>query len=162
MTAGGGMVANATGTLALLAIGALVAYICVLWIALGFYVVRDVRRRSSSRLLLAFSLLLGLFPPFLGALIYLAVRPPRTLEDEKALAIEEQLLLDANQENGAVRPCPYCGREIEHDFILCPYCRTQFARWCANCSRVLRLGWAVCPYCAEEVGAHQLTRAGRQ
>jgi RNA polymerase subunit RPABC4/transcription elongation factor Spt4 len=51
------------------------------------------------------------------------------------------------------RPCPTCGREIELDFVICPYCRTQFARRCRACQRWLRLGWRVCPYCAEEVSA---------
>ncbi|MBV8199606.1 MAG: zinc ribbon domain-containing protein, partial [Acidobacteria bacterium] len=103
---------------------------------------------------------LGFVPPFLGALVYIVLRPPLTLEEERALAIEEQALLEPSLDGaGPARPCPTCGREIEADFIVCPYCRTQFARRCTNCERALRLGWAVCPYCANEVGTAPLTRS---
>ena len=72
-----------------------------------------------------------------------------------------QLLLDIDNDTMELRPCPSCGREIEADFIVCPHCRTQFARRCHGCDRVLRLGWGVCPYCAEEVGHAPLGRATR-
>ncbi len=143
--------------------GALVAaviYLVVLWIALVFYVWRDARRRSTSLFFVAFATLLSLLP-FLGPLVYLVLRPPRTLEEERALALEEQALLEPPVEGPPTRGCPTCGREIEQEFIVCPYCRTQFARRCTACDRSLRLGWSVCPYCATEVGAHTLTRAGR-
>ena len=143
------------------AIVALAIYIIVLWIALAFYVLRDARRRSHSWLFAGLASLLGLVPPFLGPLVYLVVRPPRTLDEEKAMQLEENAFTEPEQEELGSRPCPTCGRDVEQDFILCPYCRTQFARRCSGCERPLRLGWGVCPYCGTEVGAHALTRAGR-
>lgn len=138
---------------------AFVAYLIVLWIALVFYVWRDARRRSRSIFFVAFATLVALLP-FLGPLVYLVLRPPLTLEEERALELEEQALAERPPDGVPTRPCPTCGREIEQEFILCPYCRTQFARRCTSCERSLRLGWSVCPYCATEVGAHSLTRAG--
>lgn len=137
------------------------AYVSALYVALAFFVWRDARRRSDSVLFHLFALLLGFLPPFLGPLIYLVVRPPTTLDEERALALEEQSLLEVDDDATAVRPCPSCGREIEADFIVCPHCRTHFARRCRACDRVLRLGWPVCPYCAEEVGHAPLGRATR-
>lgn len=147
-------------TVSLLVIGivAVVGYVAVLWVATAFFVWRDARRRSSSIAFQLLALLLGFIPPFLGALIYLVIRPPRTLDEERAFMLEEQSLLDVDDDAIAVRPCPSCGREIEAEFIVCPYCRTQFARRCGACDRVLRLGWAVCPYCSEEVGHAPLGR----
>jgi RNA polymerase subunit RPABC4/transcription elongation factor Spt4 len=87
-----------------------------------------------------------------GLLLYLVLRPPHTLDEERALLLEEQALTEGPAEVVS-RPCPTCGREIELDFVICPYCRTQFARRCRACQRWLRLGWRVCPYCAEEVSA---------
>jgi len=135
-----------------------VAYVGAFWIALAFFVVRDAQRRSTSLAFTIFAGLLGFFPPFLGALIYRIIRPPHTLEEERSFALEEQALRDATTEEPRWRPCPNCGRENEKDFVICPYCRTQFARQCGGCGRVLRLGWDVCPFCAEEVGVHTLRR----
>jgi RNA polymerase subunit RPABC4/transcription elongation factor Spt4 len=136
-------------------------YVTVLYVAVAFWVVRDARRRSESILFALFAALLGLGLPFLGVLIYLVVRPPRTLDEERALLLEEQALQEEEMaESPSSRPCPTCGREIEPDFVICPYCRTQFARRCHNCGKWLRLGWHVCPYCADEVGVQSL-RSGR-
>ena len=143
------------------AIVAVAIYLIVLWIALAFYVARDARRRSRSWLFTGLAALLGLIPPFLGPLVYLVIRPPQTLDENRAFHLEEQAFLDPEPDGIGSRPCPTCGREIEPDFIVCPYCRTQFARRCTACDRSLRLGCSVCPYCATEVGAHSLSRAGR-
>jgi RNA polymerase subunit RPABC4/transcription elongation factor Spt4 len=150
-------------SLSLLALGvvALAGYVAVLWVATAFFVWRDARRRSASTTFQLLALLLGFVPPFLGPLVYLVIRPPSTLDEERALSLEEQSLLELDNDALAMRPCPSCGKEIEADFIVCPYCRTQFARRCNACDRVLRLGWGVCPYCAEEVGHAPLGRVTR-
>lgn len=150
-----------TTSLIILGVGAIVAYVVVLWVALAFFVWRDARRRSDSVVFQLVALLLGFIPPFLGPLVYLVIRPPRTLDEQRALELEEQSLLDLEKDAIPVRPCPSCGKEIETEFIVCPYCRTQFARRCGSCDRVLRLGWGVCPYCAEEVGHAPIGRASR-
>lgn len=137
---------------------ALTAYLAVLWIALAFYVVRDARRRSGSLSFVALATALGFLPPFLGALVYLVVRPPRTLDEERALELEEQALRETPEPDVVTKPCLSCGKEIESDFVVCPYCRTQFARRCQNCQRSLHLGWPLCPYCAAEVGTTKVTR----
>ena len=134
---------------------AVVGYFAVLWIALAYWVVRDSRLRTDSIGFTIFSAFLVLGLPYLGTLIYLVVRPPHTLDEERALELEAAALVDPP----AVvteRPCPTCGREIEKDFVMCPYCRTQFARRCRSCGRWLRLGWRLCPYCAEDVGLQSL------
>ena len=154
------VVADTAGILALSAV-AIAVYLAVLWIALAFYVFRDARRRSISAPFLGFATALGFVPPFLGALIYLVVRPPRTLDEERALELEEQALREVPDDEPRTRSCPSCGKEIETSFVLCPYCRTQFSRRCSGCGNALRLGWAVCPYCAEDVGSASLSRSGR-
>jgi RNA polymerase subunit RPABC4/transcription elongation factor Spt4 len=150
-----------TGTLLVVGLAAVLVYVGALWLALAFYVWRDARRRSRSHSFVALAALLGFLPPFLGPLVYFVLRPPRTLEEERAFELEEQALLEPVYDSVLSRPCPTCGRDIEPDFIICPYCRTQFARRCANCDRSLRLGWPVCPYCAADVGTQALSRASR-
>ncbi|HEY8755099.1 MAG TPA: hypothetical protein VIN65_01935, partial [Candidatus Dormibacteraeota bacterium] len=87
-------------TVSLLVVGvaALVGYGAVLWVATAFFVWRDARRRSDSAPFQLFSLLLGFIPPFLGALVYLMIRPPRTLDEERAFALEEQTLLEIDND----------------------------------------------------------------
>jgi RNA polymerase subunit RPABC4/transcription elongation factor Spt4 len=146
----------------LIGIVAAIVYLTVMYVAVAFWVVRDARRRSESWLFALFAGLLGLGLPFFGVLLYLIIRPPRTLDEERALQLEEQALAEEEiTETPTVRPCPKCGREIEQDFVICPYCRTQFARRCGSCGKWLRLGWHVCPYCAEEVGLPSFGRSGR-
>lgn len=138
---------NSAVTITVLAI---VAYIGVLWLALVFSVIRDARRRAMSQVMFAIAIVLAFVPPFLGALVYFVLRPPQTIDEERVL---EELYEPSPNGESHTRPCPHCGREIERTFIICPYCRTQFARRCANCDRALRLGWSICPYCATEVVA---------
>lgn len=148
-------------SLIVIGVVAVAGYVAVLWVATAYFVWRDARRRSPSIVFQLLALLLGFIPPFLGPLVYLVIRPPRTLDEQRALTLEEQSLLDVDTEAIPTRPCPSCGKDIEGDFIVCPHCRTQFARRCHSCDRVLRLGWSVCPYCAEEVGHAPLGRATR-
>jgi len=147
---------SAAGTLALVV--ALI-FLGAFWVALAFWAVRDARRRSDSPLLAVFALAVNVLP-YVGLLLYLVLRPPHTLDEERALLLEEQALTEGPAEVVS-RPCPTCGREIELDFVICPYCRTQFARRCRACQRWLRLGWRVCPYCAEEVGMPGRGQTGR-
>jgi len=139
---------------------AVIAYCTVLWVALAFWMVRDARLRSTSSSMAMVAAALGLFLPFLGVLVYLVVRPPRTLDEQRALELEERAFEEEPVE-ATDRPCPTCGREIEKDFVVCPYCRTHFGRRCLACQRWLRLGWRVCPYCSEEVGLPGRGQTGR-
>ena len=141
-----------------LLVAAFALYLAVVWVAVAYFVLRDARRRSTSTGFIALAALLGFIPPFIGSLVYLIIRPPLTLEQERTMALEERALIDP--EIGAVeqRACPNCGRDIEAEFVVCPYCRTQFSRRCTHCDRILRLGWDVCPYCANDVGVRPLRR----
>ena len=157
-----GLIDTSNGAI-VVAIIAAILYVTVLYVAVAFWVVRDARRRSESWFFAAVAALMGLFLPFLGVLMYVVIRPPRTLDEERAMLLEEQALQEGEPVDATVssRPCPTCGREIEPDFVMCPYCRTQFARRCGACGKWLRLGWQVCPYCAEEVGVQPFGRSGR-
>src|SRR5262249_7175780 len=66
------------------------------WLAVAYWVYKDARRRIEDPWLVAMSVVLGLIPPFFGALVYMLFRPPEFLEDirERELeikAMEERL-----------------------------------------------------------------------
>jgi hypothetical protein len=122
--------------------------VVVFWLGLAFWVYRDARRRIYDGWLVATATLLGLVP-FVGPLVYLLFRPPETLADAHARAIEihalESRLL-------ASRPhCPVCRSEVEASFIICPVCTTQLKEPCRHCSKPLERLWQACPYCATPV-----------
>ena len=63
----------------------------IFWLAIAYWVYKDARRRIEDPWLVAMATLLGLVPPFLGALVYMLFRPPEYMEDirERDLEIRE-------------------------------------------------------------------------
>lgn len=133
-------------------------YAVVLYLAIAYWGLKDARSRSESVGLHYFALFVNLLVPLLGLLVYLLVRPSSTLVERRALELEAEALTQTSDEVEE-RPCPACGREIEKNFVLCPYCHTRFAKLCPSCHKSVRLGWTLCPYCAESLEMAQVSRA---
>jgi RNA polymerase subunit RPABC4/transcription elongation factor Spt4 len=123
-------------------------YFVVIWIALAYWALNDARARSDSAAFHLFAMGVNLLFPVLGLFVYLLVRPGETIADRRVMELEAEVLAGTSEEEASVRPCPACGRQIEADFVLCPYCHTRFAKRCTSCHRAVRLGWTLCPYCA--------------
>ena len=128
--------------LVLTAFGA--AFLAALWISLVVWTFRDIRARSRDPLvkILAAALVAVLNLP--GVLIYLILRPPRTLEEEYQRTLEEEALLQAL---GDLPLCPGCERRIKDEWQVCPSCHTKLKKTCENCNRLMELPWNICPYC---------------
>ena len=56
-------------------------FLVVFWLASAYWVYKDARRRIEDPWLLAMAVALGIFPPFVGPLLYMFFRPPEYLED---------------------------------------------------------------------------------
>jgi RNA polymerase subunit RPABC4/transcription elongation factor Spt4 len=121
------------------------AFLAALWLALIIWTWRDIRNRARDPLVHVLSVLVVavLFIP--GALVYLILRPPRTLEEEYQRTLEEEALLTAIEEQAV---CPGCERRIREDWQICPNCQTRLRKTCYNCGRLMELPWNICPYCA--------------
>jgi RNA polymerase subunit RPABC4/transcription elongation factor Spt4 len=128
----------------------LVVYVVAFWLSLSYWAFRDARERSTSIFFHMFATAISLLLPIFGLFIYLMVRPSLTMAERRALELETQALSEAPEGIVQQRACPSCGQTIDTDYVLCPYCHTQFGKRCTRCSRVLRLGWTVCPFCGEE------------
>jgi len=63
-------------------------------------------------------------PNLIGVIIYLVVR------------------------QSAKNTCLNCGKKIEKDFKICPYCGHKQELVCENCKKAVARDWSVCPYCA--------------
>ena len=120
------------------------AYLVALWIASIWWTFRDIRSRTNDLFLqLAATLLVTIFS-FPGLLIYMILRPPRTLAELYEESLEEEAFLQGIEIQNA---CPVCKNRAEADFIFCPWCQTRLKRLCDRCTRPLMLRWKVCPYC---------------
>ena len=120
------------------------AFLAALWLALIIWTWRDIRNRARDPLVHVWSVLVVavLFIP--GVLVYLILRPPRTLEEEYQRTLEEEALLTAIEEQVV---CPGCERRIREDWQICPNCQTRLRKTCHNCARLMELPWNICPYC---------------
>jgi hypothetical protein len=123
--------------------------VVVLWLATAYWVFKDARRRIADAWLIALATLIGLFPPFLGPIIYLFFRPPEYLSDVR----ERELEIRAMEERLAEldRRCPVCRARVESSYLVCPVCTTRLKQSCPSCGQPLESLWQVCPYCATDI-----------
>jgi RNA polymerase subunit RPABC4/transcription elongation factor Spt4 len=120
------------------------AFLVALWLSLVIWTFRDIRSRTRDVLarFLAVLVVAVLFLP--GILVYLILRPPRTLEEEYQHTLEEEALLQAIEDSSL---CPGCGRRVRDNWMVCPNCHTKLKKNCHQCGRLMELPWNLCPYC---------------
>jgi RNA polymerase subunit RPABC4/transcription elongation factor Spt4 len=120
------------------------AFIAALWLSLVIWTYRDIRSRARDlpTRILAVLVVAVLFLP--GIVIYLILRPPRTLVEEYQNTLEEEALLQSIEEAAL---CPGCGRRIKEDWRVCPNCHTKIKKTCHKCGRLMELPWNLCPFC---------------
>ncbi|TML55287.1 MAG: zinc ribbon domain-containing protein [Actinobacteria bacterium] len=126
-----------------------VLFLGVFWLSVAFWVYKDARRRIDDPWLVGMAAVLGLFPPFVGALIYMLFRPPEYLEDVR----ERELEIKAMEERLSRRDlhCPVCRADVDPAFLICPVCTTRLRQSCRNCKAPLEALWQICPYCETPV-----------
>ena len=83
-----------------------------------------------------------------GLILYLLLRPRRTLEEEYLASLEEEALLASI---AGRLTCPGCGRSVDADWRICPSCTTLLRKACTDCGRILELAWNVCPFCGTAI-----------
>lgn len=121
------------------------AFLAALWLSLVLWTYRDIRSRTRDVLarILAALVVAVLFLP--GIVIYLILRPPRTLDEEYQQTLEEEALLQTIEDSNL---CPGCGRRVKDNWLICPSCQTKLKKNCHNCGKLMELAWNLCPYCA--------------
>jgi RNA polymerase subunit RPABC4/transcription elongation factor Spt4 len=120
------------------------AFVAALWLALIFWVYRDIRSRTRDPLIRIVAVLVTtiLFLP--GILIYLIMRPAHSLDQEYQQTLEEEALLQTIEDP---LQCPGCARKIEKDWIICPNCQSRLKKSCHHCHKPMEITWNLCPYC---------------
>jgi RNA polymerase subunit RPABC4/transcription elongation factor Spt4 len=120
------------------------AFLAALWIALIIWTYRDIRGRARDPLVQILSTLLVATLNLPGILVYLILRPPRTLEEEYQRTLEEEALLQALED---LPLCPGCERRVRDEWQVCPNCHTRLKKSCHNCGKFMELPWNICPFC---------------
>ncbi len=118
------------------------AFLAALWIALVIWTYRDIRARARDPLVQILSALLVAVLNLPGVLVYLILRPARTLEEEYQHTLEEESLLQALEE---LPLCPGCERRVKDDWQVCPNCHTKLKKTCHHCGKLMELPWNICP-----------------
>jgi RNA polymerase subunit RPABC4/transcription elongation factor Spt4 len=124
------------------------AFLSALWLSLVIWTFRDMRSRSRDILAQVLAALVVAVLTLPGLVIYLILRPARTLAETYEQTLEEEALL---QEIEDKRVCPGCGRHAQEDWVVCPNCYTRLKKNCAQCGQLMDLPWNLCPFCGTPV-----------
>ena len=92
------------------------AFLAALWISLVIWTYRDIRTRARDPLAQTLATLLVAVLNLPGVLVYLILRPQRTLEEEYQRTLEEEALLQALED---LPLCPGCERRVKDDWQGC-------------------------------------------
>jgi len=130
-------------------------FLFVFWIAIGYWVYKDARRRVGDSWLVAMAALLGLVPPFVGPIIYLFLRPPDSIDERRDRELENRALEERLAEHDL--RCPVCRGQVDASYLVCPVCATRLKQACGSCGAPLEQIWQVCPYCATPVPPAEVT-----
>ena|SRR5579862_3519524 len=134
-----------------LAIELVILFLAVIWLALVYWTFADARRRIDDGMVVGTAALASLIFPFVGTIVYMIVRPPEYLDDVRERELEMQAA-EARLAELGYHLCPHCDHEVERDFLRCPHCMRKLKDPCSNCGKPLDPNWRVCPYCEAEVG----------
>jgi len=116
-------------------------YVFVLWIALVIWVARDSVSRSKSLVFQVFVILLAIILNIFGLLVYLIIRPQKTLVEKYHEDLEHKALAESEES------CPKCEKMLPLAFQFCPHCGEEARKHCKKCHKLVSKNWSVCAYC---------------
>ena len=124
----------------------LIFFVIVFWLAVGYWVYKDARRRIEDPWLVGAATVLGLVPPFVGRVHLHALSAAGVPGGRPGARARDQ------GDGGEPRPrrqqhCPVCRADIDETFLVCPVCTTRLRQACVTCKQPLEPLWQVCPYC---------------
>jgi hypothetical protein len=143
-----------------LAIELLIFFLVVVWLALVYWTYADARRRIADPIVVGCAAAASLFP-YVGTVVYMIVRPPEYLDDVRERELEMQAA-EARLAELGYHLCPHCDFEVEKDFLRCPNCMRKLKDPCQSCGKPLDPNWKMCPYCEAEIGAVQAVPGRRR
>ena len=120
-------------------------YLAFFWIALVIWVAKDAIARSNSIIFHVLVIILNIFLPIFWLMIYLLIRPSRTLLDKYYEDLEFQALTWHDK-----KFCPKCHSLVEDDFKFCWKCWEDLMQKCDSCGKDFSKEYKICPFCGAE------------
>ena len=120
-----------------------ILYLGLFWLALIIWVTKDVINRSNNIVFQTMAILLNTFLPLFGLVLYLLIRPSKTLLEKYYEELELRAL--SGEKN-----CPQCSAVIGHDFSYCPECGELVKSQCLSCKKHSLTVYTICPYCGKD------------
>ncbi|MDP2690960.1 MAG: hypothetical protein Q8O95_00970 [bacterium] len=124
-------------------------YLAALWFAMVVWVARDIIHRSNNILFQVSMILLNLVMPVFGLILYMIIRPSKTLLEKYYDEMEYSFLSEQAGEHQDEN-CPRCEKKVSQDFLYCPSCTEQIRNSCWSCSHIYLHEYLVCPYCGKK------------
>ena len=121
-----------------------VVYIAALWISLIVWVTRDAIHRSCNIFFQIIAILLNVFLPIFGLILYLIIRPEKTMLEKYHEDLEYRLL------EGGDDLCFSCVVPVKEGFSFCPQCGQELDHSCESCKKKFSRRWQICPYCGKK------------
>lgn len=131
-------------------------YFLIVWIAIIIWVIKDITNRTNSIYYQLFAILLVILLTPLWLLIYLIIRPRKTLFDlyydeiDSNLDIFWSIIKDKVDIDLEKIHCFSCRKPVWIDFNYCPHCKESLSKECNKCEKKLYKWWKNCPYCSEK------------
>ncbi len=117
-------------------------YLLFLWLAVLAWVLKDITTRTQNFLTIFFFLTFILIGNVPALVIYLLLRPEKTLEEGKTNDLFHASVFDQN-----VTSCHHCHTLVRSDFKFCPNCSVDLLKLCPDCNYQLNPLWKYCINC---------------
>ena len=128
-----------------------VAFFVAVWLGSVVWTARDASRRCNDPSLRVVSAAAAMLVPFVGAALYVLIRPCEERLDVEARRLRVRMLQSAFSEPAA--KCAACSFPVEPDFRCCPRCGESLREACSGCGGLVRRTWTACPWCATPLDA---------
>lgn len=125
----------------------ILTYFAALWIALILWVTRDAINRSNNLLFQIFVIILNIILPIFGLIIYLIIRPTKTLLERYYDDLEYRALAENGDDKES---CAKCKLDVSSEFEFCPNCGDNLRQECQFCNKKFAKRWKICPYCGKK------------
>lgn len=114
----------------------------LMWLAVVFWVTRDITTRTQNILVIIFSIVLVAATNLFGLVAYLLIRPSQTIGERQQHDLFYHSILDKD-----ISFCAHCHESVRNEYKHCPSCGLSLENKCTQCHEQLNPAWDFCVSC---------------